>query len=137
MGEGWETARRRTGSHDSVVFALAAPGHLHRAEIDTTHFKHNASAAIELWGSALLPSDDGVALNWRPLLERTPLQPDTRHRFALDTGEVAAVRLDAFPDGGLARVRLLGVPSAAGRAAAERVWFDSLPDRHAHEVGGR
>jgi allantoicase len=124
MGEGWETARRRSGSHDHVVLALAVPGRLQGAEIDTTHFKYNASAAFELWGSPSVPGPAGTEPDWQPLLARTPLQPDTRHRFALDSGAVAAVRLDAFPDGGLARVRLFGVPTPAGRAAAQRSWFE-------------
>jgi allantoicase len=133
MGEGWETARRRSGECDAVVFALAAAGRLDRVEVDTTHFKYNASAAFALWGTAdvLEPaSTDAVAAaNWQPLMGRTPLQPDTRHRFAVATGEVAAVRLDAYPDGGLARVRLFGVPTAAEHEAAERSWLSALPDR--------
>jgi allantoicase len=138
MGDGWETARRRTGACDSVVIALAVAGRLRQVEIDTTHFKYNASAAFELWGTSDLPGDgpDGVIglASWELLLPRTELQPDTRHRFAVDTPEVGTVRLDAYPDGGFARVRLLGAPTAAGRAAAERRWLESLPERQAAEV---
>jgi len=134
MGEGWETARRRHGGHDAVVIELAASARLVRAEIDTTHFKYNASAAFELWGasegaesitSTTLPS----TLAWRPLLPRTPLQPDTRHEFDLAADDVAVVRLDAFPDGGLARLRLLGHPTATGRAEAEQRWRAARPER--------
>ena len=39
---------------------------------------------------------------------RTPLQPDTDHRFLIDGGAATHVRLDIFPDGGVARLRLFG-----------------------------
>ncbi|MGB7237824.1 MAG: allantoicase, partial [Rhodococcus sp. (in: high G+C Gram-positive bacteria)] len=35
--------------------------------------------------------------------------PDTRHRFLLDhTEPVSEVRMDIYPDGGMARLRLFG-----------------------------
>jgi allantoicase len=37
------------------------------------------------------------------------------------------VRLDAFPDGGLSRVRLIGSIDAAARRAVGYRWFNSLP----------
>jgi len=67
----------------------------------------------------------------------TLAEPDTRHRFVLDgaTG-VERVRLDVFPDGGMARLRLWGRPTAAGREQLGRRWFDALPDVQAIEVLG-
>jgi allantoicase len=41
-----------------------------------------------------------------------------------------------FPDGGMARLRLWGRPTAAGRAALGRRWFDALPDVQALQVLG-
>ena len=49
---------------------------------------------------------------------------------------VDRVRLDVFPDGGMARLRLWGRPTAAGRSALGRRWFDALPDVQALEVLG-
>ena len=37
------------------------------------------------------------------------------------------VRLDAFPDGGLSRVRLIGTIDQDARRAAGYRWFNSLP----------
>ena len=60
---------------------------------------------------------------WQPLLPRTPLTPDTRHRFVLEAAEpVTHVRLDAFPDGGMARLRLHGRPTARGLVALVSHW---------------
>lgn len=121
MGDGWETARRRSGDRDSAVVLLATAGRIRRVEIDTTHFKYNASSGFALWGAA-----SATDPNWVELVPRTPLQPDTRHRFSVSTAEVSVVRLDAFPDGGMARLRLTGDPSEAGIAAARKRWTAAL-----------
>ena len=128
MGEGWETSRRRDDGHDIAVIALAASGRLRQAEIDTTHFKYNASAEVELWASRESPAPDPGSADWFPLLPRTVLQPDTRHLFRLDdAGPVSAVRVDAFPDGGMSRIRLTGIPTPAAWAEAAARWFNTLP----------
>jgi allantoicase len=129
MGEGWETARRRDDGHDWVEIALACEGIVTLVELDTSYFLGNAPGTAALTG---LTDDGEVAV-----LPRTRLQPDTRHRFVL-TGcpPVRAVRLDVFPDGGMARLRLWGRPTAAGRAELGRRWFDALPDVQALEVLG-
>jgi allantoicase len=127
MGEGWETARRRDAGNDWVEVVLAAPGRVLVAELDTTHFKGNAPGAASLRAIA-----NGAAAD---LLPRTRLQPDTRHRFAIDgSDEVGAVRLDIFPDGGMARLRLWG---RLGPIAAERLtrrWIEALPPAEAARV---
>ena len=59
---------------------------------------------------------------------RTRLQPDTRHVLAVASPAVGhCVRLDAFPDGGLSRVRMIGSIAPAARALAGYRWFNSLP----------
>jgi allantoicase len=129
MGEGWETARRRDSGNDWVEVALACEGVVNLAELDTSYFLGNAPGSAAITGVG----PDGEV----PLLPRTRLQPDTRHRFVLDsTPGVARVRLDVFPDGGMARLRLWGRPTPAGRAALGRRWFGALPDVQALEVLG-
>jgi len=77
-----------------------------------------------------VPPSDSTA--WLPLLGRTRLQPDTRHEFASQCAQpVVMVRLDAIPDGGLSRVRLIGSIEAKARRAAGYRWFNSLPDLQA------
>jgi allantoicase len=129
MGEGWETARRRDHGHDWVELELACEGVVTLAELDTSYFLHNAPGTASLTG---VGADGEVAL-----LRRTRLQPDTRHRFVIDRAPgVERVRMDVHPDGGMARLRLWGRPTAAGRAALARRWFDALPDVQALEVLG-
>jgi allantoicase len=46
------------------------------------------------------------------LLRETPLQPHTRHRFSdlVASATATHVRLNIYPDGGIARMRLFGMP---------------------------
>jgi allantoicase len=130
MGEGWENARRRGEGNDWVDVALACEGVVTLAELDTSYFLGNAPGSASLTGRTA----DGDEVT---LLPRTRLQPDTRHRFVLDgAAGVRSVRLDVFPDGGMARLRLWGRPTAAGRAELGRRWFDALPDVQALAVLG-
>ncbi|MGY1773750.1 allantoicase [Blastococcus sp. SYSU D00813] len=119
MGEGWETARRRDDGNDWVDVALACEGVVTLAELDTSYFLGNAPGAASLTGTTA----DGGRVE---LLPRTPLQPDTRHRFVLPgAAAVTGVRLDVFPDGGMARLRLWGRPTDTGRAALQRRWRET------------
>jgi OHCU decarboxylase len=129
MGGGWETRRRRDGDADWILLGLAAPGTVRQAVIDTTHFMGNAPAAVALTGL----TSDGT---WAPLLPRTSVQPDTRHWFGPEAGldtdlMVSQVRLELIPDGGLARIRLWGTPSADALCATGLRWWNALPHRDA------
>jgi allantoicase len=123
MGDGWETARRRDNANDWVEVRLAALGVVRLVELDTTHFKGNAP------GWFRLSSGD------TELIPRTRLQPDTRHRFrvaGLDSGAspVDRVRVDVYPDGGFARLRVYGDLTAAGRERLGLNWYNRLPAGH-------
>src|SRR5437763_8596136 len=110
QAEGWETARRRDDGNDWVTLRLAGPGIVRFAELDTSNLMGNAPG----WASV---SGRDTYGEWTELLPKTRLQPDTRHRFALADGpEVTEARLDIYPDGGLARLRLFGALTERGRA---------------------
>jgi len=138
MGEGWETARRRDDANDWVEFELAGAGALRMAELDTSYFVGNAPGWATLRGRNTRESDaHGASASgaWIDLLPRQRLQPDTRHRFHLEgAAEVTHVRLDVFPDGGMARVRLWGELSPASRNALVTRWFDLMPAKNAIAV---
>lgn len=112
MGDGWETRRRRGPGHDWTIVRLAARGELERIELDTDHFKGNAPGRCTLeWCDAPQASADDLATDsvWRPLVPETPLQPHARHAWDLDRRPVAShVRLNILPDGGVARLRVMG-----------------------------
>ncbi|HKP75317.1 MAG TPA: allantoicase [Longimicrobiaceae bacterium] len=115
MGDGWETRRRRDGGHDWSIVRLAAPGSIHRVEIDTDYFMGNAPDRCMLEGTfapGATPAElEADAAGWRVLLPETTLQPHSRHRWendGADAGPFTHVRLSTFPDGGVARLRLFG-----------------------------
>ncbi|GAA0574262.1 allantoicase [Paractinoplanes ferrugineus] len=104
MGDGWETARRRTDGNEWAEIALAAPTAVEFVDLDTTHFKGNAPGSAALRGSLA----NGP---WFDILPAVPLTPDTPHRFPVHpAGPVDRVRLDIYPDGGMARLRVIGRP---------------------------
>lgn len=130
MGEGWEARRRRDDGHDMALFRLGLAGVIRRLVVDTAHFRYNASAAFALSGSDAADQPAAAGSGWTPLLGRTRLQPDTRHVFDLaEHGPVRWVRLDAYPDGGMSRVRMLGAVDPAARREAGLRWFHALPDQ--------
>jgi allantoicase len=132
MGEGWETARRRDDANDWVEIKLAAPGLIRLAELDTSHFIGNAPGWARLTGRRPGPGEPATAL-----LPRTRLQPDTPHWFRLEGGtEVTGVRLDVYPDGGMARLRLPAELTAAARDRLGLRWFNLLPESQAATVLG-
>lgn len=107
MGEGWETRRRREPGNDHALFRLAMRGAIRLVEVDTSHFRYNASVEVALFaanGDTLSGGQRSRRL--APLFSRRRLQPDTRHCFPVTATACACVRLDAFPDGGISRVRL-------------------------------
>ncbi|WP_435604175.1 allantoicase [Streptomyces sp. bgisy130] len=109
MDDGWETRRRRGTGNDWVRYRLTERSVIRAVEIDTGFLKGNAA------GWAALSGRDGERGDWVELLPRTRLQPDTVHRFLPDDAPpVTHVRIDIFPDGGIARLRLHGSLTADG-----------------------
>jgi allantoicase len=143
MGEGWETRRRRAAGNEWLIVALAGRSVLAVAEIDTSGYIGNSPGAVRLRGldapdagSALVSQASTVSqasavsqaaeADWLDLLPLTALLPDTPHRFRLATDRpVTAVRLDVYPDGGIARLRLHGSLTADGLATVQRRWDES------------
>ena len=113
MGDGWETKRRRGPGHDWTIVRLGAPGTVQRIEVDTRFFKGNAPGWCGLDGAAADRDALLEDLDWRELLPRAALQPDTVHTFdagAAAVDEITHARLNIYPDGGVARLRLFGRP---------------------------
>src|SRR5207253_10234409 len=128
MGEGWETARRRDDANDWVEVRLAAQGVVRQVEVDTTHFKGNAPGWFRFSGAA--DAGSAGAGDWVVLIPHTRLQPDTRHLFRVSGGgPVGRVRVDVYPDGGFARLRVCGDLTPHGRERLGLNWYNRLPAR--------
>jgi allantoicase len=119
MGDGWETARRRTPGNDWVILRLGHPGHIEKVEIDTAHFKGNYPDRAEM-RAALIENEEDLessSEDWPVLLPECKLDADKQHVYGnelQDVGAVSHVRLNIFPDGGISRVRLYGKIATSG-----------------------
>ncbi|WP_283133745.1 allantoicase [Rhizohabitans arisaemae] len=121
QAEGWETARRRDGGNDWLTIALAAPGSIELIELDTANLRYNAPESAGLRARDVRADPD----TWFDLLPRTRLLPDTRHRFRIEPSPAATdVRLDVYPDGGLARLRLFGSLTLDGERLLTAAYTD-------------
>jgi allantoicase len=123
MGDGWETKRRRGPGHDWAIVRLGTPGRLQKIEIDTNHFKGNFPDRASIDG-CLLPAATAEELQhatWTEVLPQTKLRAHNRHYFThqlTHRGPVSHLRLNIFPDGGVSRFRVHGVPLRLGGDAA-------------------
>jgi allantoicase len=143
MGEGWETRRRRSAGNEWLAVRFVAPAVISLVEVDTSGYIGNSPGMAEVRGSlsagralsaARATGENADAAtgqtiawdepsSWHPLLARTPLLPDTPHRFRVAAAAPCdLVRLDVFPDGGVARLRLYGSLTVDGLAQLRRRW---------------
>ena len=106
--DGWETRRRRNGGYDNAIVKLGLAGEIKGIDIDTTHFTGNypPAASLEACHCAGNPDAD---TDWTTLIPSTSLQGDNHHYFAIDNSACFThVRLNIYPDGGVARLRIHG-----------------------------
>ncbi len=161
--DGWESRRRRGPGHDRVVLQLGAPGILHGVNIDTRHFRGNhperaSVEACELDTETAEP-EDYDEWPWMTVVPELPLAPDADNLFPVrDRRRWTHLRLNIFPDGGVARFRAHGVAvptppagaalvdlAAVGNGGVALAWSDArfgpphsllLPDRPPHMGDG-
>ncbi|HLK78898.1 MAG TPA: allantoicase [Streptosporangiaceae bacterium] len=116
--DGWETRRRRTPGHDWALIRLGAPGVITEVDVDTSFFTGNfpAEVSIEACGHEGYPAPAELT-GWEPIVARRELAGDSHNRFPVtDPRRFTHLRLNAYPDGGIARLRVLGhvVPDPRG-----------------------
>jgi allantoicase len=108
--DGWETRRRRGPGHDHAIIALAAIGRIAGFDVDTAHFTGNfpSACAIE---ACYAPGGPDEATQWTELLGMSPLSSSAHHYFGCTSDALYShVRLRIYPDGGVARLRVYGIP---------------------------
>lgn len=135
--DGWETRRRRTPGHDWLILKLGVPGVLRGVTVDTAFFTGNFAPRFSLQAATLSEKEENLipyreshmgnaatpevmeqiqklgSEGWTEIVPVTPLRPgypDTRlNRFEISNECVwTHVRLNIFPDGGVARLHLYG-----------------------------
>ncbi len=131
--DGWESRRRRDAGHDWCIVDLGANGVIRGIEIDTSYFTGNYPPAASLEACSKNANIDDPSV-WKTILPKVLLEGDKRQFHAInDAGVWGAVRLNIFPDGGIARMRLYGeVAPSWGEVSKE-----SLIELSALKNGGR
>jgi allantoicase len=110
--DGWETRRRREPGYDWCVLRLGLPGVIRGVVIDTAFFRGNYPESASLEACTIDEPLDVAALaraEWTEILPRAPLAGDSKNTFAIAAERrFTHVRLNIFPDGGVARLRIHG-----------------------------
>lgn len=133
--DGWETRRKRTTGHDWCILQLAYPAKIYGVDADTSHFTGNYPPRFSIQAACLNevypprdPERQGTAPNeremewaeslhsdeWESILPMSTLKPghpETAHNYFDINSEKrwTHLRVNLFPDGGLARLRVFGV----------------------------
>lgn len=112
--DGWETRRRREPGHDWCLIRLGVPGVVRGVVIDTAFFRGNYPESAAIQGCTLPGSPDTASLlaaTWHEVLPRSPLAGNQQNQFAVEVPyRFTHLRLEIFPDGGVARFRVHGEP---------------------------
>ncbi|XP_074614432.1 allantoicase-like isoform X1 [Acropora palmata] len=134
--DGWETRRKRIPGHDWCVIKLGIPGVIKGLHVDTAFFTGNFPPRVSVQGAyveeglAMLHTErksemgtnapanlieelDKLTGAWSEILPMTALRPgysSTRHNyFAVNNQQRwTHLRLNLYPDGGIARLRVYG-----------------------------
>lgn len=128
--DGWESRRKRTPGNDYCIIRLGVPGVVHGVDIDTSYFTGNYPPEASL--DACTSNIDVPAGDWIEVLGKTPLTGNSHHYLAIDSGSIwSHLRLNIFPDGGIARLRVFG------EVRLDPATVSGLIDLFALENGGR
>lgn len=115
--DGWETRRHNPAPFDWVVIRLGVvSGTVEGVEVDTAFFSGNHAPAISVEGCFSSGDEEvlswkGEKGNWEPIIGIEECGPSQRFGWKLENPtakQYTHVRLNMYPDGGIARFRLFG-----------------------------
>ncbi|KAL4231995.1 hypothetical protein ACF0H5_009572 [Mactra antiquata] len=154
--DGWETRRRRSEGHDWCVIQLGVKGMISGIDVDTSYFCGNyaprcsiqaanldtvykgrdrdrtgSSASVEEYKKIQeLKSED-----WEYIVSLTDLQPgfqtSSHNYFTCHSNKTFShIRLNIYPDGGIARLRVFGKASPCWDKVTDKQLIDLLSIRN-------
>lgn len=132
--DGWESRRKRVAGYDWCIVRLGVAGTIAGVDLDTSFFTGNFPPAASVEGCPLGADPDGD--HWQALTGTQPLLGNRHHLLeasAAGSTVYSHVRVNIFPDGGLARLRVYGKPTASAVDTAA----DGLVDLAALRHGGQ
>ena len=107
--DGWESRRKRGSGYDYCIVKLAFPGSIDGLLIDTSHFTGNFPPEASVDACTCPEWEPDESTKWTILLAKTGLKGDAEFRYEVPDDKVYThVRLNIYPDGGIARFRVFG-----------------------------
>jgi len=119
--DGWESRRKRFEGYDHAVIRLGVPGSIKGVDIDTSFFTGNFPPSASIDGCFVAEGDPSDDTQWTEVLSSVELQGNSHHYHEIsDERPYTHLRLNIYPDGGVARLRVYGIPF--------RDWAKQNPD---------
>ncbi len=123
--DGWETRRRRTSGHDWAVVALGVPGVMHEIVVDTAFFRGNYPPEVSVeatWLDGSPSNEELQEADWVTIVPVSAARGDYRNTYRVHNHYAFThVRLSIYPDGGVARLRVLGTAVPDPRMLGSRI----------------
>lgn len=128
MLDGWETARRidrpatlqmdddnkflKVYGNEHSTFKFGGTAMIQEIIVDTTHFKGNFPERMHIEGALLKGDQPLEKAAWNFIVQNYVLSGNSEHRIGpnliMSQGPFNYIRYTIFPDGGIARIRVLG-----------------------------
>ena len=106
--DGWETRRRRSKGNDYVIIKLGKPGKIKLVDIDTSFFNGNQPEYAMIEG-CFLENNNLKNTKWIKITKKNKIKPNNNNILKSNSSKTFNfIRLNIFPDGGVARLRLFG-----------------------------
>lgn len=123
--DGWESRRKRESGYDYCVVRLARAARITGVDIDTSHFTGNFPPAASLEGCLCEQGDPTEHTEWIEILPAVDLQANSHHYHAIDQEKLFThARLNIYPDGGIARLRIYGQPMPDWEGGDQNALYD-------------
>jgi allantoicase len=107
--DGWETRRKRGKGHDYLILKLGKPGKIYKVDIDTSYFSGNQPNKISLQACSSNKKVPDKKSKWVTILKKKNTNPNSHHFFNIKNKSIFShIKLNIYPDGGVARIRLYG-----------------------------
>lgn len=107
--DGWESRRKRGTGYDHCIVKLGAKGVISGFNIDTRHFTGNYAPAASIDACVSDKKVPDKNAKWHTILPVVKLTGHSPNFLPIeDTGAWTHLRLNIYPDGGVARLRVYG-----------------------------
>jgi allantoicase len=107
--DGWETRRRRVPGYDWCIVKLGVRGIVRGVNVDTSFFVGNYPEHCSIEVCDLASDSKLKSASWTEILPQSQLKGGGDNLFQIDSARpFTHLRLNIYPDGGVARLRVYG-----------------------------